>query len=439
MIESFTDYKTIFIQRLPRYAIKSRKTWTSKNKALSDTPIKAHLAGKYAVGVLGKWYPEYCILDIDSKSAAIVKEIREKLNLNENNSMLFSSESPNSYHLLIKPEYHKKPPTLNLLKSVFEMFCRSHGIEVYPQRNKVIRLPFGAHQIPLDYEYAQLDSWQDYLYWFEKLDQFDLSSVKNHQMILNFESLDKRASILPVVIGDAQTLLDYGLQVPSSRHDSQFKVLYYLWRRNIPQETAEELVLSWITKKHNGFSTDIISHPRQVEKEIERQASFIYNKYQISQIYPDSTHNFFNGYITEPDLQDIVEATRASLPRMKFLFNLVKYSYPRRHRKLISIHRDKLVQWASWKTYLKYLDEFESKGLLKRRSAYQPSLFAKNLKMNWRYRSSNEAVLYEGRSVDSFDQMIRLIFQPDEFRQLLIKAESKQSTASKIINSIWKK
>ena len=433
---SFDEYGRIFVQRIPRYAVKGKR-WRTKKKPLSDKVILSHLEGKYSVAVLGKWYPEYAILDVDDRPFEFVQEIRERLNLDESNSMLFTSESPDSYHILIKPEYHDKPPTLNLLKDVFKEFCRLNNIEIYPQRGRPIRLPFGPYQLPLDYEFMHLDSWRERLYWFEKREAFDLSSVKYHQPIFDFDPGPGRL-ILPFnIFKEADFLLSEGLQLPASRHSSQSLILFSLWRKNVTKENAVSIVWEWIQNKHNGLSKDFLRYPQYVRKDIEGQANFIWSKYQTSQVYPDSTHNLHHGYITKPDLPDIVEATEGSLPRMKFLYGLVKFSYPRRHRRFISIHRDRLVQLSSGRTYLKYLNELKEKGIAERKTAYLAGQFAKDLQLNWRFRSSDEAILYEGRAVETFEDTVKFLFKPDEFRQLLIRTGVKQSTASKMIGSIW--
>jgi len=439
---SFEEYKKRFIQRKPRHAVKfPGSRWRTKKKPLGDKSIMAHLEGDYYVAVLGTWYPVYGILDIDSRERKEADEMRETLGMDPSNSMLIKSESDDSFHILFIPEYHGKPPTLNLLNAVWKDYCKRKKIETYPQRRRPIRLPFSPRLTMLDPEYAQLGSWKEKLYWYEKLDSFDLSSVKYHQLIFDFEPGPGKLWMPTNIFQEAQDLLDHGLQFPSSRHDSQSKVLFLLWKQNIPKENAIEIVWDWINEKHNGYSKDIVRHPREVEREIERQADHIWNKYELSQVYPDSTHNIHHGYITEPDIPDIIEATSGSLPRMNFLYNLVKYSYPRRHRQLISIHRNKLIRWASTETYLKYINELESKGIAERREAYLTGYFAKDLKLDWKFRSSDEAVLHEGRSIETFEKTIKFLFKdrPGEFRQHLIRAGVEQSTASKMINSIWRK
>jgi len=439
---TFKDYLE-FVQRIPTYATKpiGHGHWRTKKTALSNIPIKAHLDGKYAVAILGKWYPEYAILDFDSRTRREVDEIRETLELDELNSMLIKSESKDSYHVIFSPEYHGKPPTLNLLKDSFMEFCRSKRIEIYPQRRRPIRLPFGPHQPLLDIEYARLESWGEKLYRFQKLNPFDLGSVKYHQLIFDFEPGPGKLLLPTNIFQEAEDLLAHGLQFPSSRHDGQSLILFYLWRKNVPVENAIGIVWDWINKKHNGFSKDIQSSPRYVKSDIEGQAHWTWNKYQVSQVFPDSTHKKHHGYITELDIPDIIEATKGSRPRMKFLYNLVKFAYPRRHRKFIPYHTDRLIRWSSHRTYQKYLDELSNQGIAKRQSSYLPGLFAKDLKLNWKFKDSREAVIHEGRAIETFDKTIKFMFKekPDAFRQLLIKAGVKQSTAIEMINSIWRK
>jgi hypothetical protein len=185
--KDFREYTENFIQRQPRYAVKQigKKSWRTKNKPLSDKPIKAHLEGQYYVGVLGKWYPDYAILDIDDRERDTAEEIRESLKLDSSNSMIMESESPDSYHILFRPSYKGKPPSIRALNEILKPHAIEKGIEVYPQANKVIRLPFGHKQYPIDLEYIHLDTWDKMLRWFNKLDDMDLREIPNQQLILD--------------------------------------------------------------------------------------------------------------------------------------------------------------------------------------------------------------------------------------------------------------
>jgi hypothetical protein len=436
-IEPFRSYTDLFVQRIPHYAVKVGRSWTTKNKPLSDTPIAAHLLGKYAVAVLGKWYPEFSILDIDDRPRGTVDEIRERLELNDKNSMLFTSESADSYHILLRPEYHEKPPTVRLLNNAFRSFCDLHQVEVYPQPGHAVRLPFGPAQLPLDLEYSGLGTWQDKLYWFQKLNEFDITTIRGQQFNFDFTIAQKPA--LPTLTEDGQYLLEHGLQGPGSRHEAQFKVIYSLWRRNVPIDTARELTFSWIRRKHNGFSRDILRSPGAVRKEIERQTAHVYEKYELTKTYPDSTHNLYNGFITKPDLEDIIRIAHGSFPRMRFLFNLVKFYYPRRFRTFVGVHKDRLLGWTDQRTYLKYLGELEEKGIVKRSSAYQPRLFSKAIRLNWPFRGSSEAVLYDGRAIETFGGTVKTVFKPGDFRTLIEAAGPKIRWSYELTRRIWER
>lgn len=432
---SFKEYINTFVQRFPRYAVKFPKDnrWRNKNKFLVDLPIKAHLSKQYYIAVLGKWYPEYAILDFDDIALEKVEEIRDKLKLNSTNSMLCSSESPNSYHILVRPTYNNRPPTIRLLHKVFDQFGKQNNIEIYPQANRTIRLPFGHRQKCLDFEYIHLEDWEEKLYWFQKLDDFDLSTIPYQQRELDFTLKQGLLSVFE----EGKILLQYGLQVPSSRNDAQFKVLYFLWRLNIPIREAERIVWQWIKKKHNGFSKDIIARPEIVRKEINRQAGRIYNNYEYAYIYPDSTHNDYNGYIAKPDIADIVRICKANLPRMNFLFHLVKYCYPRRYRSFIDLHSDKLIEWSSRKSYLQYLGELSKYEIIQRGKAYSVDRFSKSIKINWNFKDSKKVILYDGRSLNTFEDTIKLSCEPEEFKALLQRAGGKRTTIIEAIKRIY--
>jgi hypothetical protein len=205
---------------------------------------------------------------------------------------------------------------------------------------------------------------------------------------------------------------------------------------NIELSNAIEMTWNWIRKKHNGFSYDIIHCPDEVRKEIERQAAWIYSHYEHAKTYPDETHNRFYGYITKPDIIDIVDITGASLPRMNFLFNLVKFSYPRRNRRFINVHTNLLVEWSSEHTYLSYLGQLEDKGIVRRFDPYQVGKFAKSLQLKWPFRTDQE-ILYDGRSLDRLDDTIRLAFTPDEFRQVLGRVGVDRYKRRDILKRFW--
>ncbi|MBA7630720.1 hypothetical protein ES703_38244 [subsurface metagenome] len=200
-----------------------------------------------------------------------------------------------------------------------------------------------------------------------------------------------------------------------------------------------KLVLSVIKTKHNGFSKEVNrGNWRIINGEITRQANKIYTTYELSYTYPDETHNGFHGYITKPDIEPIVMISKGNLPEMKFLFQVVKYSYPRRHRTFINIHSDKFIEWSSKRAYLKRLDELKKSGIMQRGEKYSVDRFSKSIKINWDFKDTREAILNDNRSPNTFKETIRLSCEPEEIKALLKKAGVKGDTAIKMINRIYK-
>ncbi|MBA7656970.1 hypothetical protein ES703_64899 [subsurface metagenome] len=417
---ALSEYNDTFIQPTPRFAIKlkgNNTSWKTINKFLEDKYVKAHLNQDISIATLSKWYPSYAILDIDNRLLEDVGEIRDILGLDEFNSMLCSSESSNSYHLLFKPTCNNKPPTIRFLKNAFIPFVKQNKIEIYPQANRPIRSPFGWKQFCLDFIYQNLPTWEDKYYWWKRLNDYDVSTIPFYQQGLDLSFMKDK---LPDYYEEGKLLLKNGLQRSNSRNESQFKILYYLWRNNIPFSEAIKIVLSVIKTKHNGFSKEVNrGNWRTINGEITRQASKIYSTYELSYIYPDTTHNSYCGYITKPDIPDIIRISKGNLPEMKFLFQVVKYCNPRRHRIFLNIHSDKLIEWSSKETYLKRLDKLKKKGIIKRGKSYSVDKFSKSIDIKWDFRDTNKAILIDNRSPNTFEDNIRLSYEPNEIKALL--------------------
>lgn len=436
--EFFQIYKNIFIQRIPRYSVKQigAKSWKTKNKPLSDIPVMAHLNGQYYVGVLGKWYPGFAILDFDDMPKKEVERKREALGLDERNSMLQNSESLNSSHLLILVSYNHKPPTIRLLHIALGTWAKENGIELYPQANRVIRLPFGYKQDCQDIEYIHLKDWTEKLKWFNKLDEFELKNFPLQQLQFDFY---EDINLMPKksTFSEGKYLFENGLVTPHSRHESQFKVLYYLHMdKNITPEIAIELTWQWIKKKHNGYSKQIITTPRSVYEEIKRQAMSTWAHYERIYYYPNEINNKHYGFITKPDIQDIIMLSKASQPMIKFCSNLIKYCNPRRHRTFINIHSDNLTAWSR-RGYLTYLEALQRQGIITRSDSYQADKFSKSIQIKWNWKDSGKAILIDGRAPESFEKTIQLSYGPEEFRELLLKAGSERTTAIMAVEKIF--
>jgi len=434
----YKEYVRTFIQRLPKYATKiPGQRWKTKKKPLPDIPIIKHLNGDYYVGSIAKWYPAHTIIDIDDATINKVDGIRKELNLDETNSMLFTSESENSYHILLRPIYNGKPLTIKLLHTILDPIAKKYSIEIYPRSRKAARLPFGLNQKPLDFEYIQLETWQEMLWWFNKLDEYDLKSL-NPIPTLEKRLLDKSLNIetkkTVTTYQEGKYLYENGLLSLHTRHDSQWKVLYYLWRQNVPLEEAITIVWQWINKKHNNLSKDIKINPNVVKKEIERQAIHIYKNYEL---YPDSTSFTHLGFITKPDIEKIVMLTKGNIPFAKFTFNLIKFCYPRRHRESINIHSSYLREWSK-KNYIKYLYKLTKLGIIKRFNNYIIDNYSKGIQIDWQWQNQDQAILIDNRAPESFAETIKAVYTQQEFKALLLKSGNNYNAAKHAVYGIFK-
>lgn len=435
--ETLQSYTDLFVQRIPRYAVKPPGgTWHTRHRALHDEEIKKHLACQQAVACLSRWYPEYAVLDTDDVTRTAADRIRAGFLLDDSNSMLLSSESPDSYHVYFRPDYNGKPPTIDLLQAVLKPYAKARGIEIYPQRNRAFRLPFGKGQNCLDFKEQYLKSWQEKLYWLQKKDDFDLSSVKGHQTFFDFKPTEHLPAIDLGAAGDIKGLLANGLQAPSTRDSAQFEIIKHLWRQNVTQDDAWRFLWVWIGKKHNGFSRDYLRNPKMVRDHIRHQVFSYYDRMRNFFVLPDHAHISHKGYICRPDLLEIVKVCAGNLPRMKFIFELVKYMNPRRFRESVPVHRDKLVEWSSWRTYKNHLEYLEGKGILKRGSGYLVGEKSKGIKLDWPYQTEQEAVLFEGRAVENLEKAVPMLFKPEDFRGLL-EGYVKRTTALMTVKTLF--
>jgi hypothetical protein len=365
-----------------------------------------------------------------------VEEIRDLLGFNESNSQLDTSESSDSYHLHFIPEYRNKPPTLQLLQSALKTAGLEHNFEVYPQRNRPFRLPFGPKQKAVSWPHAALpQDWSTRLYWFHKLDPYPLEGLPRVNLTLPLEVPQRQARELSYA-ARGREYWEQGLVEPHSRHKAQLCVIIWSYRQNIPLDETIRLCWQWIQHKHHGFSPTILRSPRAVYGEIVRQAQSWYGKAASLEAFPDSVHLGHWGYLCKADLVDIIQICRGSLPKMRFLGGLVRYLNPRRYRDRIGVHRDKLIDWSSVNMYLKRLDELKGAGLLTRPGSYSVGSYSKAIRLNWFWRPTGEAILEDNRSV-GFERAIPLVISPEQFREELLKAGTSHRTSYKVLTAVF--
>ena len=420
-------------QRKPKYAVKTQGKWKTKHQALADPAIRAHLAGEYDIATVSPWYPQYAAIDLDDVESMEMLEIIDSIGLNESNSMICQSESKNSYHVYFKPTYKNTPPTVKLLNTCFSEWATSKSVEVYPKSNKCFRLPFSPKDTILTPQ-GQLNSdLNGKMYWFNKLDEFDLSGFdsKIKQMPQNITPNEDN----DITYKRGINFIQAGLHETRSRNQAQFCVLYSFWRRNYTVEDAIDACSKWIESKHNNYSRDIVNF-RKVRAEISRQANIMWNKYEYKNLYPDIAHNNSFGYLTKSDLVEIIKVCEGNLPRMKFMGELIRFCNPRQDRNEIKIHSDKLKEWSSKRNYVRFMEELQQKGVINRNRHYKVGSESKAIQLKWDFRSNIEAIKADDRTTDTITSLANS-FAPRELQQYLQSVGVKNDAARKQLSVIY--
>jgi hypothetical protein len=449
--DDFQIFTDIFVQRYPKYGVKlytPGATWKTRNRSLNDGEVKQHLNGDKAVGVVAQWYCEFGAVDFDDREKREVEDIGASMGFDDKNSLLCTSESDNSYHLLFRPSLNGKPPPAKRFYNAFKVQAKEQRIEIYPQRNRIFRLPFGRGQ-ELATIAGHLFTQPELLHQFLELEKYDITQLEP-QKDFDFEgrAIGQGLTLQTYsgFMAEAAGYYEHGLQAPSTRYWAQFCVASLLYRRfNLPPDQVVREVWKWIKRKHNGYSRDLVKYPDKVKYEIKKQVEYLYHNSDLDRNYPDTVHNNYRGYLAKDDLPLIVEAVGGSLPRAKFLFEIVKFFYPRKFQ--VNLSSKKLLQrWGSSRTYYRYTQELEEKGLVTRGRSYRVTDdkkdiagFSKTFQLNWPFKSPSECFFIEGRSVETFDEFVRFtVSDPREFRQLLQANGSARTTALEAVRGIYR-
>ncbi len=437
---SVKEYQITFVQATPRYGIKMPgEEWKSIEKSLTTDLVLSHLRGQCSVASLARWYPKFGAIDIDHEPPGGIDKLRAALSMDDSNSMLCTSESEGHYHLLFIPEYNEKPPTRRLLQRIVSPLAIQHKVEFFPQENRTFRLPFGPQQECIDPGKYKLD-WQDRLYWFKKLDpvQIDqLPGIENDSLKILLASRDSDAERLyqdPSAYSRGKDLFREGLQESHSRTTSQFYVLYYLWRIGCSQQAAIKMTREWIGSKHNNYSDTIASGRwRIVDGDIKRQADRIWSTYERKGNVPDAELIRHDGWTTKNDLLEILVRTDGNFPSSRFLYQLVKYMYPRTLLDpWVAVHSKKLQYFAPGSGYLDFLDRMSKLDILDRKSGYRTGAESKNIRLLWNYDRTSPPFLIDGRSPTCFDDALIAAFTSTE----IISALKSSGLDSRIISNM---
>lgn len=455
-------YANSFIQPGPPYLIEVEKPseepyspyparreptifWVTASKhSLTYSHVAGHLSGLVSVGTFAKWYPIMGLVDLDSVTLERAEEIRASYGMDLKNSILAESRTPEHYHLVFRPVYNEHPMTARLFQTIGTTMGGLQNVEIYPRMDHAIRAPFGKYFRPIDPGREFMNA-EELMAEFETLDEYEMRVRFPYALVeptaLELFPAQEVNGISRSWYCQGADLYAGGLQARRTRNDAQARVIYWLFRRNTPPEVVVQLTYEWIKRSHNGFSEEInAGRYAKIRAEIRRQVDYFYKNFEAFRYLPDFVHNSHGGWITQPDLEKIVRLTDGSLARIRFVVELIKFANPRKKRPWIRIHTDHLIQWSSTENYLRYLDELETKGILRRNSNYLPSSlaiggkgFSKSITFaGWQFQDQGAALLDDGRTPESFNGIVRAAFpNPRDWRALLTASGVPYNTAKR--------
>ncbi|NIZ41555.1 winged helix-turn-helix domain-containing protein (plasmid) [Entomospira entomophila] len=371
------DYQYNLTQPYPSYAEKGKHGWKTIHKALGLRVVELHLEQKAIIATRGRYYPTFGILDIDNRSFAEVEKIRRHIGLNNTNSLIFSSESKDSYHVYFKPTRGGRVVTLDYYYQAISHALQAYKLEIYPQSQRYIRLPLGKGQHIVEEGVPHGISYQAGYERLKALADFNLETLPLFYFeptVIQYKQLSPTITLPKKHLGwkeDGLKCLNEGITAFGTRLEATKRVIYFFWYQNIPIKTTIEATKKWIKEKHNHKSKDFSTHPRKVYKQIEELVHWMYQHFDRQNILPISAHLINNGYLTQELVDTALDATQANLPILRFYLRLLAYIAPRQMEgRYVSVHSDRLIDWSSRRSYLIYVNELQRKNLLIRNDDY---------------------------------------------------------------------
>lgn len=353
------------------------KDWLTINKKLPDPMIKNHLDKKLWIAVKAGWYVEYGILDVDGSTEQYDSSVEDRceeaidvLQLKDENFQIMTSpsfEKDGSLHIVLKLEQNEIPPTQYQAYHFLHQKV-GHLCEIYPQKNRKFRLPFGLKQHLYDREenlVLKHLKWYEAMNFLTKLEPIFVHKVKQKNNKKKHTHFNKNTDSEYVFFNKkAEELLSHGLHNHRSRHFAQYQLISYFYRQNRHPNDVKKIVFDWIKSHHNGKSKEINnSNFEKVREEVERQTDYVYADNQSKRIYPNIVFN--NLYATtEEDLLFIAKAFKGDTINQKRLFKLMSYCRPRRHHKEIFIPFHVWEKIAHKKHYHRFLEILEEKDFI---------------------------------------------------------------------------
>ena len=434
------------IDREPVGPFEPDHMWIRANKNPANyRHVAAHLAHRISLATFARWYPQAAWWDLDDMPRSRAEEIRARHGFTTSNSILGATRSPESWALVYKPVYNNRPMTARLFETIGCKMADLEGVEMFPRvRERAGRVPFGKHFTPVDEVYREMQL-VDLLSAFERLDEYEMKyRVPFDDQSVQGSLMGPRELTGSGWYREGRALYFHGLEPPYHRHDAQARVIYYLLRCNMSPEHVADLTYRWIKAKHNGHSRDLnAGHYQTIRGEIGRQTRSLADGFTGTNYWPDWVHHTHNGWITREDLHKIAHICGGNRPRMRFTFELLRFANARQRRPWVRVHRDHFRQWAGNRTYTKYLKELEDKGILRRNSSYwaagDRTGMSKSITFHgWTFSSLRDAILDDERAPETYEETIRQVYEPQEYRQMIMAAGASKQTAYSAIRDVFK-
>lgn len=386
-LTAYSAYRLAFVRDYDGpYAIQHPgRPWSTRDKPVSDPLIRAHLNQQYWLALPACWYPHHATLDFDHPGPETIDLVCDRLGLREGQYLLCTSPSwkaSGALHLMMAPRYRDEPMTKRLLLTILRPLAAELGIEVYPQLRRKFRLPFGKDQDILDPETRQplSMSWEQELYWAEKLDPFELSTIPHRPA--SVPVLAPPVHTRALTIPETEQLWQEGLPGKGSRHDACKALAIGLYRRNHEPGEVKTSLNRWITTHHNGYSDEVNKgNWRGVHADNTSLVDWVFTQYHQTQYWPDSTHNL-EGWITPNDLRFIVAVYPGDLVNQRRLFKLLLYYRPRSHHPWVYISARQWKTIAHAGLYTGFRADLAQRGLLDNLPVYHPGGYPKRIRLN---------------------------------------------------------
>lgn len=359
-----------------------QKNWFTRKQKVSDFLIKKHLDQKYSVALPGSWYPYLFRLDVDFNIrdailyGKIISEILDILELEECQYWIMTSPSYKkngaNCHILLHLTYRGNLPTLKLGRK-FLLDKVGHLCEVYPQANRLCRLPLGRDQFLVSHEgFVRHDlHWVEAMHLIEKLEPLHIPPPESNKIFGSGNSRSKEIN-LNFRKDEVEQLINDGLNSYCSRHISQWRIILYKLRQNWIPDDVITFVQAWIRKNHNGYSKEInTGNQHIVDQEIIRQVEWVYNQ----GILPDKLDKTERA-LTASDILFAIEKFKGDVINQKRLIKLVGY-YRLRQNYQDQIHDEVFIPYHIWHSIA---GKNEYKDFIKR------LIEMKLLYTDWKYR-----------------------------------------------------